>query len=71
MSQLEKKKTVNKVNDYVVEVWFRYGKFEKDFELVELNADSDDEAVLIAKDLRQWVFSVNIISKNGIKNGIS
>lgn len=55
------------MNNYVLEVWFRHGKFEKDFELVEVNADSDEEAKLIAKDLKHWVFRIDIVSKNGVK----
>ncbi len=56
------------MNNYQLEVWFRYGKFEKDFEIIEIDADSDDEAIFLAREIKHWVFSVKILSKNGIKN---
>ena len=54
------------MNKYEIEIWFRYGQFEKDFEIVEIEADTESEAFLIAKDLRHWVFSVKLLSTNGI-----
>lgn len=54
------------MNKYVVEIWYRHGKFEKDFEVVEIDADTEAEAFLLAKDLKNWVYKVNLVSKNGV-----
>ena len=54
------------MNKYVVEIWYRHGKFEKDFEVVEIDADTEAEAFLLARDLKHWVFKVNLVSKNGV-----
>ena len=56
------------MNNYVLEVWYRHGKFDKDFEVVEIEADSDEEAFLLVKDLKNWVFRIDVISKNGVKS---
>jgi len=56
------------MNLYKVEFWFRYGKSEKDFEIIELNADSEEEAIQIIKDLKKWVFKVTFLETNGVKN---
>lgn len=55
------------MNIYHFEYWFRHGNFEKDFEKVEIKADSEAEANLIVKDLRLWVFSIKLLSINGEK----
>lgn len=55
------------MNIYLFEYWFRHGNFEKDFEKVEIKADSEAEANLIVKDLRPWVFSIKLLSINGEK----
>lgn len=48
------------------EIWFRYGKFEKDFEIVDIDADNEAEAENIVKDLRAWIFKVTLLEVNGI-----
>lgn len=55
------------MNKYKFEIWFRHGKFEKDFEIVEIDADTESEAESIVKDLRAWIFKVTLLEINGIK----
>ena len=44
------------MNKYKFETWFRHGKFDKDFEIVEIDADTESEAESIVKDLRACIF---------------
>lgn len=55
------------MNKYKFETWFRHGKFDKDFEIVEIDADTESEAESIVKDLRAWIFKVTLLEINGIK----
>jgi hypothetical protein len=55
------------MNQYKVEFWFRYGKMEKDFDTIELQADTEEEVVQIIRDLKKWVFKITILEINGVK----
>jgi hypothetical protein len=55
------------MNKYEFEIWFRHGKFDKEFEIVEIDADTESEAESIVKDLRAWIFKVTLLEVNGIK----
>lgn len=66
MAQPEKTKN-NKMNKYKIEFFFRHGKFEKDFDQIEIEADTEEEAIQLVKDLRSWVFKIDILEINGKK----
>lgn len=55
------------MNKYKIEFWFRHGKFEKDFGQIEIEADTEEEAIQLVKDLRSWVFKIDILEINGEK----
>ena len=55
------------MNRYKLEVWYRYDKFEKDFEIIEIDADTEAEAKEFAKDLRDWVFRIIVLEINDNK----
>ncbi len=55
------------MNKYLIEYWFRYGKEEKDFDKIEIDADTEPEAIQAIRDLQSWVFGVKILEVNGIK----
>lgn len=55
------------MNKYKIEYWFRYGKMEKDFDQIEIEADTEPEAIEVIKDLKRWVFGVKILEINGVK----
>lgn len=55
------------MNKYLIEYHFWYGKEQKDHEQIELEADTDEEAEQLVRDLKKWVFKVVILEKNGIK----
>lgn len=52
------------MNTYKIEYWYRHGRFEKDFDIIDVEADSEAEAIQIVRDLQKWVYSVKIINKN-------
>lgn len=52
------------MNKYLVEIWFRYGVDQQDFEQLEIDADTQEEAESIAKDLRNLVFKVETLKIN-------
>ena len=50
---------------YKILIEYRYGKFEKDFDEIEIEAESDEQAIELAKNYRRWVFGApKIISKD-------
>lgn len=51
---------------YKIEVWFRHGNFEKDFEQIDIYADDDQEAIDLARDYRRWVFKTEIIRRDEV-----
>ena len=52
------------MNTYKIEYWYRHGRFEKDFDIIDVEADSEAEAIQIVRDLQKWVYSVKIINEN-------
>ena len=53
------------MNKFLIEIWYRYGQNEdKDFEQIEIDADSEEEAHAIARDLRSWIYKVETIKIN-------
>ena len=50
------------MNTYKIEYWYRHGRFEKDFDIIDVEADSEAEAIQIVRDLQKWVYSVKIIT---------
>ena len=53
------------MNNYKLEIWYRHGNFEKDFEIIDIDADTEEEATEVAKDLRDWIFRITILEING------
>ena len=49
---------------YKILIEYRYGKFEKDFDEIPIEAESDEKAIELAKEHRRWIYRVTIISKD-------
>ena len=48
---------------YKILIEYRYGKFEKDFDEIPIEAESDEQAIELAKKHRRWIYRATIISK--------
>lgn len=55
------------MNKYLIEYHYRYGKFEKDFAEITVEADTQEEAIQIVRDLKKWVFKITFLEINGSK----
>lgn len=52
------------MRNHKITIHFRYGKDEKDFEDIEIEAENDEQAIELAKKHRRWVFKVEINSRD-------
>jgi len=52
------------MKNHKITIHFRYGKDEKDFEDIEVHAENDEQATVLAKKRRRFVFKVEIISRD-------
>lgn len=57
-----------KKHRYIIEVWFRHSNFEKDFEQINIDANNDEEAIMLAKNDRRLTYKTKIISKDEVNN---
>jgi hypothetical protein len=46
---------------YTFEYWFRYGSYEKDFEVVTILADNIETAEQEVYKIRNWIFKITQI----------
>lgn len=49
------------MNTYKIEYWYRHCKFEKDFDIIDVEADSEAEAIQIVRDLQKWVYNIKFL----------
>ena len=49
---------------YKILIEYRYGKFEKDFDEIPIEAESDEQAIELAKEHRRWIYRATIISRD-------
>jgi hypothetical protein len=49
---------------YKILIEYRYGKFEKDFNEIYIEAEDDKKALELAKKHRRWIFRATIISRD-------
>lgn len=48
---------------YKILIEYRHGKDEKDFDEIEIEAESDEKAIELAKEHRRWIYRATIISE--------
>jgi hypothetical protein len=48
---------------YQVLIEYRHGKDEKDFDEITIEAESDEQAIELAKKHRRWIYRATIISE--------
>ena len=48
---------------YKILIEYRHGKFEKDFDEIPIEAESDEKAIELAKKHRPWIYRATIISR--------